>query len=214
MSQEDRDKWNTRYGETTGSEPGHPLRDLQPPHPFVVAQAGLLPRGGTALDVAGGVGRHAIWLAALGLDTTLLDISHLALERGQNFARERAVPLRVLEHDAADDGMPPGVWDVIVCSYFLRRELFGEFAAHLSPGGLLIFVHATAKNLERHARPPREFLLADDELPQLVTGLEIVISHEGWFGGGDSTANDTCASGGPRQESQVHEAHLVARKPG
>lgn len=50
----DREKWNARY-----REEGPP----SPPSPFLVGLDDLLPRRGRALDVAGGTGRHALWLA-------------------------------------------------------------------------------------------------------------------------------------------------------
>jgi tellurite methyltransferase len=201
MSQEDRDKWNARYADAEDAgpdSPGNQFRGLLPPHSFVVAQGPLLPRGGSAMDVAGGVGRHAIWLAQEGMDVTLVDISHRGLEHARDFAREQGVPLRTLEHDAADDGLPPGQWDVILSSYFLRRELFSQFPQRLKPGGLLIFVHPTVTNLQRNNKPPRDFLLEDKEIPQLLQGLEIVSYEEGWFG----DAGD-----------ERYEAQLVARKP-
>lgn len=199
MSQEDREKWNARYADASeaDADTACPFRDLQPPHAFVVAQAERLRPGQTALDVAGGVGRHAIWLAKQGLEVSLLDISHLALERAEAFAKEQGVKLATIEHDAADDGLPQGQWDVILSSYFLRRELFNQFAQRLRPGGLLIFVQATASNLEKHAKPPRDFLLEDGELPGLLQGLEIVTFEEGWFEEGEDVR---------------HEAQLVARR--
>jgi ubiquinone/menaquinone biosynthesis C-methylase UbiE len=48
----------------------------------------LLPRRGRALDVAGGTGRHALWLARRGLDTTLADVPQVALEKAAAAASE------------------------------------------------------------------------------------------------------------------------------
>ncbi|MDA7978951.1 MAG: methyltransferase domain-containing protein [Pirellulales bacterium] len=200
MSRQDREKWNARYAAAAYDDGEDcPFATLQTPHPFVVAQADLLPTGGTALDLAGGVGRNAIWLAQQGMNVTLLDISHLALERAGIFAQQEDVSIKILEHDAADEGIPEGAWDVIVSSYFLRRELFAQFPNRLTPGGLLIFVHGTASNLKRHTKPPREFLLEDDELPSLIQGLDVLSYEEGWIG--------------EPPEDARHETQLVARKP-
>jgi 2-polyprenyl-3-methyl-5-hydroxy-6-metoxy-1,4-benzoquinol methylase len=67
MSDADRQKWDARY-----AQPAAAPRD---PEPFLLELDHLLPRSGRALDVAGGAGRNAIWLARRGLDVTLVDIS-------------------------------------------------------------------------------------------------------------------------------------------
>src|SRR5215211_7845992 len=71
VSESDREKWNARFREQ---------RQLASPSPFLLELDGILPRRGRALDVAGGAGRHAIWLARRGLEVTLVDISDVALD--------------------------------------------------------------------------------------------------------------------------------------
>ena len=67
MSDKDRKRWDAKYArqESAPSEPSLLLTQLDD----------ILPRRGRALDIAGGAGRHAIWLAQRGLDVTLADIS-------------------------------------------------------------------------------------------------------------------------------------------
>ena len=66
----------------------------------------------------------------------------------------------------------------------------------LARGGLLLYVHSTMRNLERHDRPSKRFLLAEGELRTAFAGaLEIVSYDEGWLDGGR------------------HEARLLARLP-
>ena len=74
----DRQKWDAKYAaaEEIPREPSAVLRSLEK----------LLPRCGRALDVAGGAGRNAIWLAKRGLDVTIADVS----PRGLALACERA----------------------------------------------------------------------------------------------------------------------------
>jgi len=67
----ERTSWNQRYRERSHSS-------LQP-DPFLVDGyqefiAPLFPAGGIALDIAGGVGRHAIWLAQRNWKVDSLDI--------------------------------------------------------------------------------------------------------------------------------------------
>lgn len=156
---------------------------------------GVLPRRGRAIDVGGGTGRHALWLARRGLEVTLADVSDVALGIAADAARREGLPLRTLQIDLEAAPLPSGPWDVVVCTYFLHRPLFDAFPAALAPGGWLVFAHATRTNLERNPRPGPTHLLEDGEIRTLVRGLEVVRCEEGWF------------------EEGRHEARLVARRP-
>jgi tellurite methyltransferase len=181
----DREKWNARYGDEEA---------IPPPSPFVTALDDVLPRSGRALDVGGGSGRHALWLARRGLAVTLADVSDVALERAARAAREEGLRLVTVRRDLEAQGLPAGPWDVVLDTYFLHRPLFAAFAAELAPGGLLVFAHATRTNLERHPRPGPRHVLEDGELLNLVRGLELVRFEEGWL------------------EAGRHEARVVARR--
>jgi tellurite methyltransferase len=186
MANADRDRWNARY------------RDEPPPEEpsaFVVGLATLLPARGRALDVAGGAGRHALWLAARGLEVTLADVSDVALALAAERARRAGVPLTTVHADLEAGPLPAGPWDVVLCAYFLHRPLLAVLPAALAPGGLLAVAHATRTNLLRHPRPGPLHVLEDGELPSLVAGLEVLSYEEGWL------------------ESGRHEARLVARRP-
>jgi SAM-dependent methyltransferase len=186
VSTDDRERWQARWA----------TRDAEPvpgPHPFVVACLPSLPRRGRALDLAGGTGRHALLLAEHGLDVTLADIAPAALSRARREAVARGLPLRVVEVDA-ELGLPTGPWDVVVVSYFLARAHLGAVARALAPGGLLVHVHPTHRNLERNTHPSARVLLRDGELAALLGPLVPEVLVEGWFDG-------------------THEARCLARRP-
>ncbi len=183
MSEEDRQRWNSRYREQSGG--GAPSKFLQ-------ALADRLPSTGRALDVAGGPGHEALWLARRGLEVTLTDISDVALERAASAAREAGLPLRVERVDLETDPLPSGPYELVLCLNFLWRPLFGVFPQVLAPGGLLVFAQPTRSNLQRNPHPSARFLLEDGELPQLLRGLEVISYTEGWT------------------EEGRHEARLVA----
>ena len=187
MPEADREKWNARYaaGSHTGLEPSA----------FLTGLDGLLPREGRALDVAGGAGRHALWLARRGLAVTLLDVSDVALSRARASAEEAGLLLETQQIDLAAQALPAGPWDLIVDSYYLERPLFSQFPSALAPGGWLVFCQPTRTNLERNPQPGARFLLEDGELRGLVAGLEVVRYEESWSDEGS------------------YEARLVARKP-
>jgi 2-polyprenyl-3-methyl-5-hydroxy-6-metoxy-1,4-benzoquinol methylase len=188
VSNEDRTKWDAKYAsvDAAPTKPSQLLTEL----------ADMLPASGSALDIAGGAGRNAIWLAQQGLDVTIADISRVGLEIAQQRAATAKVALQTVLLDVDSDPLPNGPWDVILCTHFLHRPLFAIFPKLLKPNGLLVVIHPTATNLERHEKPPARFLLQDGELPTLVTGLEILHYEEGWLAEGR------------------HDAVLVARQGG
>lgn len=172
MSDRDRDKWNRRYTDPSHA-PGEPSR-------LLVDLQRFLPKTGRALDLAGGSGRHAIWLAQQGLQVTLADISRQALAIARQRAEQANVEIGAIEIDLDCDSIPTGPWDLILTFFYLCRPLFRRFPSVMSPTGRLIVVQPTLSNLQRHAKPPAEFLLDDGELPNLVEGLEILHYQEGW----------------------------------
>lgn len=186
MSAEDLAKWNQRYA--NGEAPTEPSL-------LLLEMADMLPRTGRALDLAGGGGRHALWLARRGLDVTLADISPAALEIANRRAAAAGVAIQTVAIDLETEPFPPGPWDLIVSFHFLLRPLLAKIPSALAPGGLLLMVQPTLTNLQRHAKPPADFLLRDGELPSLATSLDVVRYEEGWLSEGR------------------HDALLLARRP-
>ncbi len=189
----DRERWDARYRSRTD----HDTR----PSSFLISLDDVLPRGAgaparapRALDVAGGTGRNAVWLARRGLEVTLADVSPVALGLARSAAYAAGVTLRLVEVDLESGSLPPGPFDLIVSIDFLCRPLLAVFPTALGPGGLLVYAQATRRNLERHAHPSARFLLAEGELRTLVAGLEVRGYEEGWF-------------------DDRHEARLLARRP-
>lgn len=166
----DRARWNDRHAD----------RPLGEPSPFLLEVADLLPEQGTALDLAGGSGRNALWLADRGLAVTLVDVSDVALEMAAAEAARRDVPLTTLRLDLQTRPPPPGPWDVVTVFHYLHRPLLAEVADLLRPGGLFVCEIATVRTLERRDRPPRRFLLPERRLPSLTAGLETVEWREEW----------------------------------
>lgn len=191
MAKADRDKWNARYGEFG--------RNALEPDSYLASLHGILPRRGRALDVAGGSGRNAVWLARRGLDVTIVDISDAGLALAEAHAGAAGVSLCTMVLDLESDPLPSGPWQVIIDIHFLQRSLFAELARALAPGGYLVFVQPTMSNLERHARPSAQYLLDDGELPGLISGLDVALEiidyQEGW------------------QANGRHEACFLARRP-
>ncbi len=143
-----RARWNRKHGDAlrSGAAPTGPSS-------FLTANEALLPTSGRAVDVAGGTGRHALWLARRGLDVTLVDVSDTACAEATRRAIDTGVGLDVVRADLSHEPPPAGPWDVIVVAHWLDREVWARLPEHLAPQGLLLLCQATASNAERHGRP-------------------------------------------------------------
>lgn len=183
MSREDFEKWEARYavGDASVSEVD----------PFVVEIEALLPRSGRALDLAGGLGRNALHLAARGLETTLLDISPRGLLRAENEAKARGLSIESVAADLEADPLPPGPFDLVVCTWFLLTPaMWQAIAGSLSPEGRMVYVHPTVENFTRHAHPSRRFLCEPEAVEAALTGagFEAIRFNCGWDRAGNHTA--------------------------
>lgn len=168
----ERERWNQKYREN----PGAWLES----DPFLAwAFSGyiqpLFPQGGSALDLAGGVGRHAIWLAKQGWDVTLIDVS----ETGVELARQNAGPLASHIHFAIDDltqfRASQTRFDVVMGFFYLEREIFPEIVKAVRPGGLLLYKTYTSDQLKLPGGPKEaSHLLAPGELLRLVSGMRVL----------------------------------------
>lgn len=187
MATDDAARWDTRYA--AGDLPNAPAAS------FVELVDGLSP--GRALDVAGGAGRHALWLAGRGWDVTLVDASPVAVDLARQRARQAGVDLTAEVRDLDTAPLPAGPFDLVVVVAFLDHQVLAQVPRVLAPGGRCLFVHPTVANLERHDRPPRRFLLEPGEITAIAdrSGLEVEVCEEGWSVDGR------------------HEARLLARRP-
>jgi SAM-dependent methyltransferase len=151
---------------------------------------------GCALDVAGGAGRHALWLVQRGWQVKLVDVS----EAGVTLARENAAtilglpllgspatgfaPRRpLLETEVMDLRSAPNLgyeqYDLVLVFFYLQRELFPSLISALKPGGLLIYQTFTGEQRRFHGGPANpEYLLRPQELRRAFKALRILHYHE------------------------------------
>ncbi|MBK8254355.1 MAG: class I SAM-dependent methyltransferase [Polyangiaceae bacterium] len=188
MSEKEREKWDARYSDAA-PPPSQPSADL-------VALGPFFPPSGRALDIAGGAGRHAVWLAERGFETTLVDISPVGLDLAAKRAHAHGVHIHTHRADLDTEPLPHGPWDLIVIFHFLLRPLFATFPQILAPNGILAVVHPTLQNLTRHPKPGADFVLREGELRTLVSDVhfDVLHSEEGWLAEGR------------------HEARMVAKR--
>ncbi|GAB2459975.1 SAM-dependent methyltransferase [Jatrophihabitans fulvus] len=119
----------------------------RPPNRFVEAECSDLAPG-TAIDLACGEGRNALWLAARGWRVLAVDFSQAALAKGAG-ADDTGRVTWVLD-DALEFRAPAPV-DLIVVAYLQlppdeRRRAMRNAVASLAPGGTLLVVAHDARN--------------------------------------------------------------------
>lgn len=166
----DMERWNKKY-ETENYLFG---RD---PIPFLTDHVDFLPKG-AALDLAMGEGRNGVYLATQGFKVTGVDISEAGLKKAQNLAAEKGASLTTIVADLEQYTIPPNFYDVIICTYFLQRDLFPKIAAALKPGGVVLIETYTVDHLEYRPKFNRSFLLERNELLTLLPGLRVLRYQE------------------------------------
>ena len=190
MSQADRDRWNARYAGGAYESRRHPSR-------FLAQNADLLPTGGCALDVACGAGRNALYLASRGFAVDAVDISPVALARGQGEAGD--LPIRWIECDLDRGFETSRAYDLIVNIRYVNLPLVSDLIESLRPGGVLVMEqHLETDDDVIGPRNPA-YRVAKGALGRLARGLIPERAEEGLVEDPDGR--------------RVALARLIARKP-
>jgi SAM-dependent methyltransferase len=177
----DANDWDNRYAATElvwSAEPNRFVAEIVSP---------LTP--GTAIDIAAGEGRNAIWLVQHGWTVTATDFSPVAIERMQARAAEllgddagRLTPL------VADATVPapasPAAYDLVLFSYLQLppaewRRAFRHGVEAVRPGGRVLVVGHASRNLTEGWGGPSspEVLYDPDDVIDAVEGLPVHVEH-------------------------------------
>lgn len=153
------------------------------PNVFVADRLGSH-RSGSALDLASGEGRNAIWLAAQGWETTAVDFSETAIERGRQLSDD--IGLDNIEWVVADvrtwePAEGSRGFDLVVVAYLhlLMDELepvIRRAVDWLALGGELFMVGHDRTNIEHGVGGPQypEILWDVEEIVPWLGGLDIL----------------------------------------
>lgn len=149
------------------------------PNCFVAAElTGLTP--GTALDLAAGEGRNAIWLAQQGWAVTAVDFSAVGLAKAARLARARNVTVDWVRANVLDYQPEPARYQLVLVSYLqlplteltpvLRRA-----AAAVAPGGSAFVVGHDVSNLTEGIGGPTnaDVLYTPETIAAALDGLRI-----------------------------------------
>ena len=180
-------KWDRIYsqGDPAQSEPVSVLAD----------NAFLLPKTGTALDMACGLGGNARFLAAAGFATVAWDISAVAVAKLQGIAESQGLNISARRRFIGSECFVDNQFDVIVVARFLDRALCDAIIRSLKPGGLLFYQTFTRAKVSDQGPKNPDYLLNDRELLELFAPLRVIYYRDNGLVG-DVTA-------GLRNEAQL-----------
>lgn len=135
---------------------------------------GLTP--GTAIDLAGGEGRNAVWLAEKGWQVENIDFAQNALDKCALLAKERGVDAKVLTTcaSALDFTSQLAPVDLVVVAYLhIYSHQFAvamqNAVAALKPGGTLMGVWHALENIQHNSHGPQN----PDTLPSVESLTEL-----------------------------------------
>lgn len=163
--------WNDRYAASD-------LVWSVEPNQFVAAECAQMAPG-TALDMAAGEGRNAIWLARRGWAVTAVDFAAAGLDKGRQLAADLPI-----EWVCADVLIyrPAAPVDLVVQAYLQlpadqRRVAVRNGWAALAPGGTLLIVAHDSSNLTDGVGGPQnpDVLMTADDLLGDLDGLAVEV---------------------------------------
>lgn len=188
----DKNKWDRIYSDRKSAQPQPAEVLLQNRH--------LLPKQGVALDLACGLGANSLLLAEQGLEVHAWDISSVAIAQLDKLAQQSGLEVHVQERDVSAQPPEPGSVDVLIVTHFLVRAMAADLVAALKPGGLLFYQTFCRDKVYAQGPSNPEYLLKDNELLQLFSGLKVRVYRE------ESLL-------GNHNQGWRNQAMLVAEKP-
>ena len=163
------EQWDQRYGMERyiyGTEPVEFLRE----------QIDRLPKG-SALCLAAGEGRNAVYLAGQGYEVTAMDASPVGLEKAVALAEQRGVTISTEVGDL-QGGYDMGVeqYDLITNFYYHDPSMIPDIMRALKPGGMFILQNFSIDQLDTNQFGPRnpDFLAKPNELLEHFAGYRML----------------------------------------
>jgi SAM-dependent methyltransferase len=174
-SQKQKARWDLKY------EQGLP--SLTEPDPFFIFACRRFvepsfPNAGAALDLACGLGRHALWLANRKWRVCAVDLSEVAIEKLSHAADKLNIGIDLFVGDASEYNFRSSRFDLIVLFYHTDRNLFPKVISALNPGGLLICKLSLRWDTDAKLVVSGTDPLNKNELPFLLPSLQVLYHEE------------------------------------
>lgn len=139
--------WNTRFEK-------HGYVFGKAPNEFLSRHASVWKSGSRILCVADGEGRNSVWLAQQGHQVEAFDISDVGVAKARSLAQDNQVHVDFAVAGCDDFAWKPHHYDGVAAIFVqfadpeLRVRLFGHMIRSLKPGGTLVLVGYTPKQLD------------------------------------------------------------------
>ncbi|MCD6527943.1 MAG: methyltransferase domain-containing protein [Desulfuromonas sp.] len=166
--------WDKRWQERRQ----HPLE----PDPWLVKVMALLPSspltpaGDSALDLACGLGRNALYLALEGWQVTAVDGSSVAVEHLRNQCS--AIDVQQLDLTIKPQQITSR-YDLVLQFFYFNRQRLHHFMQWVRPGGIMVVrTFSSAGNFPGQGPHP-DFTLQPGELLEHFEGWNILCHEEG-----------------------------------
>lgn len=170
--------WDERYG---AEEYAYGID----PNDFLKQEAHRIASGGEVLCLADGEGRNGVWLAEQGFQVTSVDASAVGMAKADRLAAARSVLISTIHSDLAHYDLGENRWDGIVSIFChlpppLRKQVHGNIARALKPGGILLLEAYTPRQLQfgTGGPPVEEMTMSLASLEAELPGLEFVVAEE------------------------------------
>lgn len=142
----------------------------------------IIPRG-KALDVAMGKGRNAIYLASQGFEVTGLEMDRESISICQDEANKKGIRIdaRCVDlEDLESYQIESSAYDVIICFYYLQRNLIPRMKEALKTGGFILYeTFLIDQHLKTGHPKRREYCFEHNELLKLFPDFRIHLYREG-----------------------------------
>lgn len=172
----DASDWDQRYGTSE-------LMWSAGPNQFVEEYCSDLTPG-RALDVAGGEGRNAIWLARRGWDTVVSDFSQVALDKGAHVVAGENLAIEWRCDDVTAVRYEPRGYDlVLVCYLQLPHDALAaaieRAASAVAEGGRMFVVAHALENLRSGTGGPSDpaVLQTPEQLRDLIEANDLIVER-------------------------------------
>lgn len=207
-------RWNDRFakeGYVFGTEPNEWLRQ----------HAAIWKKGSRILCVADGEGRNSVWLAKQGHQVDAFDISEVGIAKAKRLAEDNQVHVDFTLADCDGFSWQEDHYDGVAAIFVqfadpaLREKLFNNMVRSLKPGGSVLVLGYTPKQLEYGTGGPS--VLSHLYTPQLLQdafgslAIQTLDEHETELAEGDGHKGKSAVIGLVASRSSSLQQHQSFR---
>ncbi|MHB8483949.1 MAG: class I SAM-dependent methyltransferase, partial [Nitrospiria bacterium] len=144
---------------------------------------------GKALDLAMGKGRNSFFLAQNGYEVEGIELSKESIAECQKQIGRKGLPIKIIEADLEKTTLPKNAFDLVICFFYLQRDLFPQIKETLKQNGFVAYeTFLIDQHIQRGSPRRVEFCLSHNELLNFFRGFRIHFYEEGKGEGDKITA--------------------------